>query len=127
MKTKLAILSLFFCTQFLQAQGNFVNLGFEAANLTPTSQDGFGGFVPVSQGIPGWNGFVGTNQLSSVLQNNRTLGGPNISIFSPNWTAAQGIIEGQYTVLLQAGLSSTAGFVDASLSQTGWWAFHGLI
>lgn len=117
MKTKLALLSLFFGTLFLQAQGNFVNLGFESANLTPTPPGGFGGFVPISEGLPGWSGFLGTDQRSSVWHNNLTLGGANISILGPQWTPTS-IIEGSYTVVLQAGLLSST-FVDASISQTG--------
>src|SRR5207247_8915619 len=62
--------------------------------------------------------FLGTQQVTSVLQNNFALGSANISILGPNWPL-NGIIEGQYTVLLQAGLISPNYFVDASISQTG--------
>ena len=106
---------LFFSACFVQAQASFVNLGFESANLTPIPQGQFGTFVPISQALPGWMRFLGTNPVSSVLQNNYALGSPNISIFGPNWTTAQGIIEGQYTVLLQGGVGSG----DTSLLQTG--------
>jgi len=117
MKTKLILLALFLSNYFLQAQGNFVNLGFESANLTPTPPGGSGGFVPISQGLPGWDGYLGTNQRSSVLHNNLTIGGANISILGSQWTPSS-ILEGGYTVALQAGGFSSS-FVNASISQTG--------
>ena len=94
-----------------------MNLGFESADLPPIPQGQFGGFVPISQALPGWKGVLGTNTVTSVLQNNAAVGGANISIFGPNWTTAQ-IIEGQYTVLLQPGAFGALD-VDASLVQTG--------
>ena len=102
----------------VQAQNRFQNLGFEAARLTPIAPGQFGDSVPLGEALPGWSGFLGTQQVTSVLQNNFALGSANISILGPNWPL-NGIIEGQYTVLLQAGLISPNYFVDASISQTG--------
>ncbi len=111
----LTVFTLLFYATFAQAQGQFVNLGFESAHLPPIPQGQFGSFVPISQALPGWIGFLGTTPFSSVLQNNFDLGSPNISIFGPNWTTDQGIIEGQYTVLLQTGV----GNEDVFLLQNG--------
>ena len=38
----------------VQAQGNFVNLGFESANLAPVPAGQFGGEVSSLDAIPGW-------------------------------------------------------------------------
>src|SRR5882757_210737 len=111
------VLALLLVAPRAQAQGGFQNLGFEAARLTPIPSGQFGDFVPIDQALPGWSGFVGSLQVSEVLQNNLFLGGANISILGPKW-ALNGIIEGEFSVLLQAG-SKFSSFVDASISQTG--------
>ena len=111
------ILALTLVAPIAQGQGGFQNLGFESAHLTPIPLGQFGGFVPVGQALPGWSGFLGSLQVTEVLQNNLTAGGANISIFGPDWTGPE-IIEGRYSVVLQAG-SKFSGYVDASISQTG--------
>jgi hypothetical protein len=101
------------------AQGNFRNLNFESANLSPVPPGQFGGLVPSSNAIPGWSAFLGTNQVTQVLQNNLTLGNASVDILGPNWSLG-GIIEGQYTVVLQPGAGGGAGTnISASIAQTG--------
>jgi len=114
------ILALVLVAPIAQAQGGFQNLGFEAAHLTPIPPGQFGDRVPIDQALPGWNGFVGTQQVTSVFQNNLGLGGANISILGPNWPLDE-IIDGRYTVLLQAGAADVLipSYVDTSISQTG--------
>jgi len=112
------VLALLPVTPIVQAQNRFQNLGFEAAHLTPIPPGQFGDSVPIGEALPGWSGFLGTQQVTSVWQNNFALGSANISILGPNWPL-NGIIEGQYTVLLQAGLISPSYLVEASISQTG--------
>src|SRR6266496_1832873 len=120
MKTAvLMVLALLPVTPIVQAQNRFQNLGFEAAHLTPIPPGEHGPFVPIDQALPGWSGFLGTQQVASVWQNDFSLGSANISILGPNWPL-NGIIEGQYSVLLQAGLISPSYLVEASISQTGW-------
>jgi hypothetical protein len=69
--------------------------------------------------LPGWAAFIGTNQLTQVLQNNYTLGNASVDILGPYWSHG-GIIEGQYTVVLQPGVNpSVGGYISASISQTG--------
>jgi hypothetical protein len=105
-----------------QAQASFVNLNFEDANLTPVPAGQYGGPVSSLDAIPGWTGFLGTTQVSQVLQNNLTLGNASIDILSPNWNNFNGIstIEGQYTVILQAGFDpfGSGHDVGASISQS---------
>ena|SRR5438876_9410777 len=86
------------------AQGTFQNLNFEAANLTPVPPGQFGGSASISNALPFWTGYLGTNQVTQVFHNNVSLGGPSIDIFGPNWTNDP-IIEGLYTAVLQPGVS----------------------
>src|SRR5690348_8043717 len=70
-------MSLFMCMSFgllATAQGTFQNLNFESANLTPVPSGQFGGLVPITKGLPGWTGYVGTAQATQVLQNNLSTG-----------------------------------------------------
>ncbi|MGB7768575.1 MAG: PEP-CTERM sorting domain-containing protein [Verrucomicrobiia bacterium] len=97
---------------------DFQDLDFESANLTPpTGQRGYGGSVSISDALPGWTGYLGANQVTTVLQDNYTLGNPSIDILGPNWSYGD-IIEGQYTVVLQPG-DGDSGYVGASISQSG--------
>jgi hypothetical protein len=97
----------------------FVNLDFESANLSPIPAGQFGSLVPISDALPGWTGYFtgpgGTGQAAQVLQNNFTTGAASIDILGPYWSYG-GIIEGQYTVVLQA---QAAFGITISLSQTG--------
>jgi len=102
-----------------QAQGSFQNLNFESADLTPVPAGQGGGLVPISEGLPGWTGYLGSDQVTQVLQNNLTLGNASIDILGPNWSYG-GIIQGQYTVVLQPGADpfGSGQEVSASISQT---------
>src|SRR5262245_48071266 len=88
----------------MPAQGTFQNLDFESANLQPVPPGQFGGNVSSLDAIPGWAAFIGTNQTTTILQNNLTFGNASIDILGPNWNGfLSSIIEGQYTVVLQPG------------------------
>jgi len=99
------------------AQGTFQNLDFEDANLLDTSGQ-FGGLVSSLDAIPGWTAYYGNVQTSQVLQNNETLGNVNISILGPNWNFTP-ILQGKYSVLLQAGLVLSTTPTPAAIAQTG--------
>ncbi len=98
----------------------YVNLDFESAILTPTPPGQFGGSVPIGLALPGWSGYLGTNRVANVLQNNLTLGNASIDILGPNWNFG-GIIEGQYTLVLQPGVDpfGSGVTVGATVSQPG--------
>jgi hypothetical protein len=120
MKFDIAAL-IFICALSVRSQGTFQNLNFEAANLAPIPAGQFGGYVPITSALPGWTGYLGSTQVTQVLQNNLTLGAASIDILGPNWSYGV-IIEGQYTVVLQPGtatLSGCGGLVSASISQMG--------
>lgn len=74
--------------------------------------------VPISEAIPDWTGYFGTNQETSVLYNGLDIGSVAIALLDTNSPVA-GLIPGNnYTVVLQAG-ESDSGFVSASIAQTG--------
>ena len=101
--------------------GHFQNLNFESANLPPVPPGQGGGEVSSLDAIPGWIAFLGTNQVTQVLQNSVTFGLASIDILGPDWNAVYlaSIIEGQYTVVLQPGADPVTGLtVGASISQT---------
>src|SRR6266853_6832420 len=86
----------------LQAQATFQNLNFEATQVPDIPAGQSGGFVAIAQGLPGWKGYEGTNEITQVLHNNETAGGASISILGQSWDATY-ILAGRYTPLLQGG------------------------
>jgi hypothetical protein len=110
MKSARLFVTLLFAVSAAQpapAQSTFQNLNFESATLAPTT--GSGGDVAIGAALPGWNGSIGGAPVSEVLQNNYTLGEASIDIFGPNYASVgqgfgfgQGVIDGNYTVFLQA-------------------------
>lgn len=102
-----------------QAQG-FVNLDFESATLVPVSGDPYGA-VQFSKAFPGWAESSGTFDVNA-LSNNIFLDSSGISIINSgfkNGLTAGGVIQGNYTAILQAGYGSSGMPTDMSLSQTG--------
>ncbi|MGA2749248.1 MAG: PEP-CTERM sorting domain-containing protein [Verrucomicrobiota bacterium] len=105
-----------------RAQGTFQDLDFESATLTA----GPPSFVPVSSALPGWTAYIGTVEQTQVQQNAYNTGQAVIDIFGPNYPAAgmppfsPGVIDGNYSVLLQAGLLSDGITPEnVSIAQTG--------
>ena len=62
-------------------------------------------------------GFIGTNQVSSILHNGVTLGAPAISILGPDYFPIN-ILEGNYTALLEAG-ENGLNLIGVSIAQIG--------
>jgi len=107
------------------AQGNFQDLDFESAAPGPPITGPIIGadYQPVGLALPGWNASIGGVAVTEVLQNNYTLGAASIDILGPGWGSTYpftsvdpGIIDGNYTVFLQA-FNQAQG--NVSLSQTG--------
>jgi len=107
------------CTSGLLGQ-TFQNLDFEDADLAPVPPDQSGGFVSITDAIPFWTGYLGTNPVTQVLLNDFTLGDASIDILGPDWPYG-GIIQSQYTLVLQSGANNgnESDIVDASLAQVG--------
>lgn len=95
----------------------FVNLDFESATVAP-SPPAQPGFVPISQALPGWRGFLGDRAQSDVLHNAHSLGSSAIGIFGPPSSAP---IDHNFSAFLQAGRDPENSRLplDVSLAQTG--------
>jgi hypothetical protein len=111
------------------AQGTFQNLDFESASLMPVAAFQ-GGYVPASEALPDWIVYIGGQQQIQVLQNQITTGAPSVDILTPTSpTGNGGIIDGNDTVVLQAGYQDGITPETASISQTGFgsggnWVFR---
>jgi hypothetical protein len=100
-------------------QGSFQNLDFESAVIVPI-QGGPSDHVQFAPAFPGWVGYLGTNQQTQALHNNYNLGSATIGILGPGWTNSPAIIDGSYSVALQAGVQFTFdNIVPAAIAQTG--------
>jgi len=101
------------------AQGTFQNLDFESATLVPVAANR----VQFAPAFLGWTGTVGGVQQSSALYNDYNLGTSAISILDHGWPYSSfgGVIGGNYTALLQAGVVENPNPTpaDTTLSQTG--------
>jgi len=98
------------------AQAMFQNLGFESATFSGSSSGGLN-FQTIGQELPSWNGSIGGVPVSQVLQNNTTTGAASIDVLGPGRnTVGPGIIDGNYTVFLQA---FNTGQGNVSLWQDG--------
>ena len=126
--SKQAILSLIaiLAASSMHAQ-TFQNLDFESATLSPSPPGEIFNRVPVGFALPGWNAYLGSVKQTQILQNDYTLGAASVDIFGPNYPAAgptpgglPGIIDGNYSVFLQAGFLQD-GFTEepASIAQYG--------
>jgi hypothetical protein len=98
-----------------KGQGTFKNLNFELANPGPLIQSPYGiSFamnVPVENALPDWSVYYGSDQQTMINVNDPSLGSTAVTLIAPG----NGPIDGNYSVLLQGGITATA----ASISQTG--------
>ena len=94
-------------------QGTFQNLDFESATLVPVSAN----TVQFALAFPGWTGFIGGAQQTVALHNDINLDTSGISVIDHGWSLPLGgLIQGNYTAILQAGLFGIPS--DTTLSQT---------
>ena len=108
MQAKIVILVLLTGIRLCHSQG-FVNLDFEAADV---SAYGSGpAFVPITNALPGWTGYLTGNAVDRVFYNSISLGGPSVSLLdSLSPFPALVPIQEWYSVYLAAG---------AGIGQTG--------
>ena len=119
MKSQALLILLAACSAF--AQGTFQNLDFESAELIPIPGDPYSG-VEFAPAFPGWTGYVGTSLQSRALYNSVFLDTSGIGIIDQAWAhylGLPGLIEGNFTAILQAGFYSNFTPTDTTLSQTG--------
>lgn len=100
------------------SQGTFQNLNFEMTVLPPIPPGQSGGSVSPAAGIPGWSGYWGSVPATFVTHNDVSLGAANISILGPvGYSAA--VLEGNFSVLLQASSEQNGAPVNTSIAQVG--------
>jgi hypothetical protein len=122
MKTNLPAYSALLFVVCLPCYGvhaaGFQNLDFEAAVLPVLPQGQSGTYVPLSQGLPGWNAWLGNDPITQVLHNSVTLGSPAVAVWGPDWPYGQyGRIEGSFTAILITGSAGTGP--PLAISQIG--------
>jgi hypothetical protein len=110
-----------------RGQGSFQDLDFESAVLVPIPGASYP-TVQFAAAFPGWTGLVGGEQQTGALYNNVFGGTSAICIIDNGWPAGipgmgvGGVISGNYTAILQAGLIITVTTnypANTALSQTG--------
>ncbi len=110
------------CTVAARAQGTFQNLGFESATLVPISGTSSSP-VEFAPAFPGWTATVGGVQPIFALYNEVALDSSEIGIMDSGGPLSGLVIQGTYTAVLQAGLTSGPGGTlqpaDTTLSQMG--------
>jgi len=123
------VASLLILPEAILGQGTpFQNLNFEQASPVSTS----GPFSPVdvtfASAFPGWTAYCGTVQQTDAIQNASTLNTASVDILGPTPPSqialpngAPGIIDGNYTAVIQGGVlnGGTGNIVSTSLEQTG--------
>jgi hypothetical protein len=108
-------------------QGAWQNLNFESASVSPSGYQTYGTFVPIGSALPGWTAYLGAGQIAQVGYNSPTLGTATVSLIGPTWNSSDvslfgvGIIDGNYSVVVQAGAVPTNDVLNesASIAQNG--------
>ena len=115
MKLYLTFISVFSLGAACCFSQGFINLNFEAANL---SVYGAGpAIVPATNGIPGWRAYVSGIQFNQVIFNSIALDEPAVTIQGTNSTSLTPI-QGNFSVFLQGG-SAFANGTNSAIGQTG--------
>jgi len=107
----------------VHAQQAFQDLDFELANPVAGQGDP-GGTATSASSLPGWNVSMGATPQTFVYQNTLTLGLGSVDLLGPGYAAAgtqgpgnAGVMDGRYTLFLQAG--SPLGRGAATIDQVG--------
>lgn len=99
-------------------QGTFQNLGFESPVLPLIYVSPGYPYVLASSAVPGWIPYLVDQAQSDVLYNVRTGGGSAVGLH--DWMSSTAPLEGNYSLLLQPGVSpSGGGRTAAAVGQTG--------
>ena len=91
----------------------FINLDFELANVAGLGCTGVGCPVPITAGLPGWRGFIGTMETDMIWHNQFSLGSPALVIHD----RFPYVLEGNYSALLTG--SGVLSDHAVSISQSG--------
>src|SRR5439155_26633872 len=113
-RTVIATIMLIVGNQRGNAQGLFSNLDFEQSRLPLFLEPGI---VPITNAMPGWTGYLGSNQIDQVWYNTVTLDAAAVTFQGPG--SLFPAIQGNYSVLLRGSSSLTFDPQSAAIAQTG--------
>jgi hypothetical protein len=101
-----------------QSQGTFQNLDFE--NGAFVQAGAYPSVIVWSSAMPGWTGYIYTNQATQLLHNITTFGDASMSIYGPDYPSP-GLFHGHNFVELMTGLdpAGSGDTVSPVLAQTG--------
>ncbi|MDQ6630380.1 MAG: PEP-CTERM sorting domain-containing protein [Verrucomicrobiota bacterium] len=89
----------------------FMNLNFESAKIIPATGSPFYPYgIDVTNALPGWAVFIGSNQATQITYNAPAIGSTFVTLWATNGQQ----ISGNFGVLLQGGGTAAS----ASISQT---------
>ena len=114
MKTRMLIISQALSVSVVLsafAQGTFENLNFEQANPVSSGVGYPPYYVTAASALPYWTVTIGGVQQTQVLENDPSLGSPEVMLVGPGGPTAA--LDGNYSVLLEGSDAI------ASISQTG--------
>jgi len=126
MNIRIILFAIITMSRACSGQNAFVNLDFESANPVSAHDPTYPSAVTSASALPGWNVYCGGVLQTAVFQNNASAGSATADLFGPTQPpltarfGGPGIINGNYTVVLQAGYEPSLGkLVDTYLEQTG--------
>ncbi len=96
------------------AQG-FINLNFEAANISGYSSPSF---IPTNNAIPGWTAYYGSALQSTIPYNTLALDAAAVDLEGTNSLYGPNPIQGNYSVYIQGGTQFDPDHNGASIMQT---------
>jgi hypothetical protein len=100
------------------AQGTFQDLNFEEATIVPIS--GEPNAVTVANALPSWAVYYGSDQETQITYNQATTGGTVVSVLANGYPGPSGgVLDGNFSVLLEGGLNPALQPANATISQTG--------
>ena len=107
-----------------RSQGTFQNLAFESSVLPLSPVNPSNPLVPFTNALPGWAGFIGTNQVADALYNSLNLDLSTIALLTNNFTTGPSfapLIAGNFTAVLQAQRepNDINKLAQVSLAQSG--------
>ena len=102
------------------AQGTFRNFDFESAALLTVNPPNAVEDVPVSQAMPGWSVYVGTNRVAQITYNAISLGGPAVCLVGVHsgFGYSAHVIGGRYTAVIQAGEGDFSLATPSAITQS---------
>jgi hypothetical protein len=124
----LIAIGLIFKTFTGLSQGTFFqNLNFESANVAASPAELYPNYVSIGSALPNWTAYLGADQQTQVGYNAPANSTASITLIGPTWNSSRlvynvGIIDGNYSVVLQTGANPTGSAAiteNASIAQNG--------